>query len=341
MSRQPGGLEPELKAHLPIFKFRQLLTWSNLMVLSRQRVSGVIAILLLTFLGAYAQIRPDVTTTPNKPAAPKPAQLVIETSPSAEVYLDDQFVGRASQKGRLVIANPKAGEHDLRVSMAGKKDFERKVTMIAGQMTTITAALADLGGNVIVLTSPGAEVFLDNSTRGAADASGQLSIPSVAAGSHELRVTAVGKKEYRQNIVVPAGQEAKIEARLEDLGPAPAPPPYSQPVLHGSAKKEAPPDTLPVAIAPPLKDPDSQGIQHIVQEFAAKEKVFREARNNYTYYQINKVEEFAGNGSTEIVGTFEQDWDILYDDSGKRIEKVTSAPLNTLKGLIVTNEDIE
>jgi hypothetical protein len=121
--------------------------------------------------------------------------------------------------------------------------------------------------------------------------------------------------------------------------PAPASPPSSEPVLHGSADKEPPPETRAVANAPGLKDPDAQGIQHIISEFAAKEKVFREARNNYTYHQINKVEEFgAGN---EIVGTFEQEWDILYEDSGKRIEKVTYAPQNTLKGLIITKEDIE
>jgi len=113
----------------------------------------------------------------------------------------------------------------------------------------------------------------------------------------------------------------------------------SEPVLHEAAKKETSTETPAIASAPGLKDPDAPGIQHIIQEFAAKEKVFREARNNYTYHQINKVEEFgAGN---EIVGTYAQEWDILYDDSGKRIEKVTYAPLNTLKGLIITKEDIE
>ncbi len=113
----------------------------------------------------------------------------------------------------------------------------------------------------------------------------------------------------------------------------------SEPVMHQAAKKEAPPETPVTASAPGLKDPDAQGIQHIIQEFAAKEKIFREARNNYTYHQINKVEELGPNN--EIVGTYEQEWDILYDDSGKRIEKVTYAPVNTLKGLIVTKEDIE
>ena len=137
-------------------------------------------------------------------------------------------------------------------------------------------------------------------------------------------------------------QSAAPAATPAASAPSPAPASTassSEPVLHEPAKKEAPPATPATANAPGLKDPDAQGIQHIIQEFAAKEKIFREARNNYTYHQINKVEELgAGN---EIVGTYEQEWDILYDDSGKRIEKVTYAPLNTLKGLIVTKEDIE
>ncbi len=106
-----------------------------------------------------------------------------------------------------------------------------------------------------------------------------------------------------------------------------------------AAKKETPPATPATASAPGLKEPDAQEIQHIIAEFAAKEKIFREARNNYTYHQINKVEELGSDN--EIMGTYEQEWDILYDDSGKRIEKVTYAPLNTLKNLIVTKEDLE
>jgi hypothetical protein len=137
---------------------------------------------------------------------------------------------------------------------------------------------------------------------------------------------------------------AAPEAAPAESAPSPAPAApslgsSSEPVMHEAAKKEAPPVTPATASAPGLKDPDAQGIQHIIQEFAAKEKVFREARNNYTYHQINKVQELGA--ENEIVGTFEQEWDILYDDAGKRIEKVTYAPLNTLKGLIVTKEDME
>jgi thiol-disulfide isomerase/thioredoxin len=88
-----------------------------------------------------------------------------------------------------------------------------------------------------------------------------------------------------------------------------------------------------------LPDPSPEQIQGIIQAFAAKEKVFKEARDNYTFHQINKVDELDPDGN--VIGTFQQEWDILYDDAGKRIERVTYAPPDTLKGLIVTKEDLD
>ena len=122
----------------------------------------VLVLLVAAGLGAYAQLRPDVTVKPKpkkppaakvaakpaeKPAAkpaPEPAQIIVETLPNAEVYLDDQYVGRASPQGRLVIGNLKAGEHGLRVSLAGKLDYEQTVTVVAGQVANVEAALEDL-----------------------------------------------------------------------------------------------------------------------------------------------------------------------------------------------------
>jgi len=93
--------------------------------------------------------------------------------------------------------------------------------------------------------------------------------------------------------------------------------------------------------APPggLPDPGPEKIQEIIREFTAKEKLFKEARNNYTYHQINKVSEFDADGS--VVGTYHQEWDILYDDRGQRIERVTYAPQDTLKRIGITPEDLE
>jgi hypothetical protein len=145
---------------------------------------------------------------------------VVETLPSAEVYLDDQYAGRASSEGRLVIGNPKPGEHNLRVSIPGKRDFQRKITVVAGKEVKIVATLADLPGSIVVSTTPGAEVSLDNSRRGVADASGQLTVSEVATGIHELRIAAPGKKDFNQTVNVSSGQETRVEAALLDLGPA-------------------------------------------------------------------------------------------------------------------------
>lgn len=88
-----------------------------------------------------------------------------------------------------------------------------------------------------------------------------------------------------------------------------------------------------------LSDPSPDRIQQIIQTFAAKETLFKAARDNYTFHQINKVQELGPDG--EVTGQFQQDWDILYDDNGQRIERVTYAPLDTLKQILLTEQDYD
>jgi hypothetical protein len=42
-----------------------------------------------------------------------------------------------------------------------------------------------------------------------------------------------------------------------------------------------------------------------------------------------------------VSGEFRETTDVLYDDQGKRLEKVTYAPQNTLKGISITKEDYD
>ena len=144
-------------------------------------------------------------------------ELMVTTSPDAEVYLEGKLQGKANAQGEFAL-KIRPGAHALKVSLAGKRDFEQNVTLTVRQASKITAPLADLAGTVMVKTSPGAAVFLDDSSRGMADASGQLAMADVAPGSHELRISANGKKEYRENVSVAAGQKSAIEAILADFG---------------------------------------------------------------------------------------------------------------------------
>jgi hypothetical protein len=90
----------------------------------------------------------------------------------------------------------------------------------------------------------------------------------------------------------------------------------------------------------PLNSAQPQGItpEQIIQKFAAKEAIFKEARNHYTYTQEVIVETL--DGST-VDGEFRQKQDILYDDRGNRIEQVTYAPPPTLQRISMSKEDFD
>jgi len=152
----------------------------------------------------------------------------------------------------------------------------------------------------------------------------------------------------------PANAPSAPSPSVSSAGPAAAAPPSANPTPSAAERPPVSPTpmatTKPVSganSAPPvaksnassdLTDPSPEGIQRIIREFAAKEKLFKGARDNYTYHQINKVETLDADGNVD--GQFEQDWDILYDDSGKRIERVTYAPVDTLQRISVTAEDL-
>jgi hypothetical protein len=92
--------------------------------------------------------------------------------------------------------------------------------------------------------------------------------------------------------------------------------------------------------AGPLNPAQPQGMtpQQIIEKFAAKEEIFREARNKYVYTQDITVQELDGNN---VSGEFRLVQDITYDDKGGRIENVTFAPQNTLHQLILSREDYD
>lgn len=83
-----------------------------------------------------------------------------------------------------------------------------------------------------------------------------------------------------------------------------------------------------------------QGIApaEIIQKFAAKEAVFKEARDNYTYTQEVTVQTLDGH---TVDGEFKQVTDVTYDNKGNRVESVTFAPQPTLTRVTMTQEDFD
>ena len=90
----------------------------------------------------------------------------------------------------------------------------------------------------------------------------------------------------------------------------------------------------------PLDPSQPQGItvEQIIQNFAAKEKQFKVAREQYTYRQSVTVDTLEGE---TVDGEFKQVVDVLFDDKGHRIEEVVFAPQDTLRRILMTREDFD
>jgi hypothetical protein len=86
-------------------------------------------------------------------------------------------------------------------------------------------------------------------------------------------------------------------------------------------------------------DPSEQEARTIVEKFAAKEAEFARARENYTYRQRYRIEELTPEGRP--AGKLEMEADIIFTAEGKRTERVTFAPMNTLQRIQMTPQDEE
>ena len=92
--------------------------------------------------------------------------------------------------------------------------------------------------------------------------------------------------------------------------------------------------TAPATAATPAINEDE-----IIRKFAAKEKEFSEALQNYVYRQTSKILELDDAG--DAVGKYEQTADMTFTAEGKRTEHVVRAPVSTLQNLLLTGEDLD
>ena len=98
-----------------------------------------------------------------------------------------------------------------------------------------------------------------------------------------------------------------------------------------ASAQEGPLDTSP---------PKGITVEEIIQRFAAKEKEFKTARDQYTYRQDVKV--MVMDGET-VTGEYHEVFDVLFDDKGRRLENVVFAPQSDLEkgGLSMDQGDFE
>ncbi|HEY7352079.1 MAG TPA: hypothetical protein VH596_04860 [Terriglobales bacterium] len=90
----------------------------------------------------------------------------------------------------------------------------------------------------------------------------------------------------------------------------------------------------------PLSTQQPKGItpDQIIQKFAAKEKEFKEARDNYTFRQDVRVQTLDGD---TVTGEYREVFDVTYDNQGHHLENVVFAPQNTLEAIQMTPQDLQ
>src|SRR5271170_102015 len=92
----------------------------------------------------------------------------------------------------------------------------------------------------------------------------------------------------------------------------------------------------------PLDKAEPKGItvEEIIKRFAAKEKEFKEARDQYTFRQDVKVMTLDGE---TVTGNYQQVFDVTFDDKGHKIKNVVFAPQSTIEngGISMTEEDFD
>jgi hypothetical protein len=82
--------------------------------------------------------------------------------------------------------------------------------------------------------------------------------------------------------------------------------------------------------------PTGLSVDQIIQKFAAREREFKVAREKYTWHQAIIVQTVDGD---TVDGEYRQEFDVLFNNAGKRLEHVTFAPANTLERIQMTPED--
>jgi len=143
----------------------------------------------------------------------------------------------------------------------------------------------------------------------------------------------------RSPILIPAvALFFAVNLSAQSTGPI-SPPPSTGPAPHApgaAAPKPAPhkAEEAPITHEPPAVPPEQ-----IIQKFAQREVELKNVLNSYTWTQHVVVETLDSDDIPD--GKYEQESDVLFDEKGARVERVTFAPADTLKRLTLSQQDFD
>jgi len=118
------------------------------------------------------------------------------------------------------------------------------------------------------------------------------------------------------------------------------PPPAAQPEGQQAYHTSPPPQAIHSPGDNPItSDPPSMPVDDIIKRFAERESEFKRERDNYTYTQAFSIQTIDDDNRPD--GEYRMTSDIIFTPDGKRFEKVTFAPANTLQRIMLSEQDLD
>ena len=140
---------------------------------------------------------------------------IIATShpQSAKVYLDNVYKGKTP----LNLDRVTAGQHRIKLVMAGYQDWSSYVSVSPSRTSTVSADLVPLPayGSISVYSNQGkARIYLDGIYKKRTSANKSVEIKNVRKGYHELLITKDGYQDWISTIMIVANQTRRVSAFL-------------------------------------------------------------------------------------------------------------------------------
>ena len=152
---------------------------------------------LLVKMEGYKDWKKEVTIAENKDLLIKLTATLITGSlrvagpAGANVYLNEKNVGTAPFTKKL-----QPGEYDIKLTVAGKKPWLKKVTVTANKVSSLNPQMATAVGRFTLISTPKANWFLDGKQMG----NTPIVDRELPIGQHSIRVAAKGYQPFIKNI---------------------------------------------------------------------------------------------------------------------------------------------
>lgn len=158
---------------------------------------------------------------------PKPAGLMVETTPASSIYINGNFVGKTPYEGTLA-----AGQIDLKlipnIIDQNLVTYETKINLISGIQTVVRREFGttedlssgdvisfekiggDLAGLIVISTPDNSQVLID----GIAQGFSPYNLDSISPGSHQITVKSQDFSDRTMSIKTQIGYRLTVFAKL-------------------------------------------------------------------------------------------------------------------------------